>query len=165
MRDGPSGGENQAADSGLQFFHCTSFCTEMATIHSLELASLTGSVSDLPGSESPRFSSTAGRSFSRSGGWRARQASFRLRALRYGGQVAKTNAHSERSGASSEERAERSEPGGVQGTPPIQERKARPAGLGLREPKAKQSARTGRAWPAREASWRARQDSNLRPPA
>ena len=53
--DGPSGGENQVADSELQFFQCTSFCTEMATIHSLELASNTGSVSDLPESESPRF--------------------------------------------------------------------------------------------------------------
>lgn len=33
MRDGPSGGENQAADSGLQFFHCTSFSRDQSNEH------------------------------------------------------------------------------------------------------------------------------------
>jgi hypothetical protein len=55
-------------------------------------------------------------------------------APRYGGQVAAADANCERSGASREGRAERSELAGVQGAPAIQKK-------------------------------RARQDSNLRPPA
>ena len=35
--DEPSGGENQAADSGLQLFHCTSFCTKWPRFIVLEL--------------------------------------------------------------------------------------------------------------------------------
>ena len=45
-------------------------------------------------------------------------------------------------------------------------RMARPAGLGLREPKAKQTQEPGeRGHSNGTLEWRARQDSNLRPPA